>query len=114
MSERQRLNELVSPKLMAVFIPNTDCYVEMCHDHGLKWETKENFPSYMNNLKEFEKQLGRLQAAGCKNIQTMRMAEYLDLQANDEFYVGWGQLVWVELGEEIPFGWRMGTHNSDE
>lgn len=114
MSKRQRLNDLISPKLMAVFIPNTEFYVPSSHDHGLNWETKENVPSYMNTLKEFETQLDRLQAAGCKGIQAMQMSEYIDLQADDEFYVGWGQLLWVELGEEIPFGWRMGTHDSDD
>lgn len=113
MSERQRLNDLINPKLMAVYIAYNSLTIPQPDKVGLNYETAENFPTYIATLQELADILRRLDQAGVKNIQCLRMAEYIDLQSNDEFFVGHGRLLWVEMGEEIPFSLHMGVNNQD-
>lgn len=99
----ERLKQLVSPRLWAVYIPSESLYIP--DEAPYNDETADNICSYYETFDELLKVVNGLQAAGVPCIELYPMWDVIYMLSNDEFYIGNGVLLWVEIGGSgVPDG----------
>lgn len=98
-----RVKELVSPRLWAVYLPSESVY--MSSEAPYNQETADNILTYYESFDDLQKVVNDLEAHGVPCIELYPMWEVIDMLADDEFFIGNGKLLWVEIGGDgVPAG----------
>lgn len=107
----ERLKQLISPRLWAVYIPSESLYIPNVVPYDN--ETAASIGSYYSNISALQEVIDVLQEAGVPSIELYPMWDVINMLANDEFYIGNGVLVWTEIGGDgVPDDvTRMGFDN---
>lgn len=96
---KSRLNDLINPRLYAVYIPS-DCKA-LPTDAPFNTYTADNIVSYYKRYVDLMITVRMLNIClDNGRIEVMKMADFVDQLASDDFYVGDGLIVWTELGQE--------------
>lgn len=111
-----RVHDLVSDKLIAVFIYEDSLTLpqDKADEVGLNTDTVENIPSFIKDETELNTIVERLMRGGVRNLSVLPMADYITLQADGELFMGAGQLLWAEMGQAMPDNFRIEIYNDRE
>lgn len=101
MSAPEYIKNLVSDRVVVVYIPSKSYNTTDFDEVEFRLKTADNIETYYRRVGEVEELVRRLSKVGAYDIEVMALPYFLNELQDEQFYIGEGQVKIVEVGQGV-------------